>query len=170
MSINIKDMMSREEKLAFQAQERAKNLAERMKLEQQGKVPPLGVSTPQNTNSSSLNHQAHIAQVMPQALTIEQLQEELFKRKKELVEKVDNMVLDANSYRVNTATIRLLTEDKSPKERLNYAGNISIVTNVPIIVVVCYLGEMYGFSDELNEKLASLMSFYTVTEVLNVRK
>jgi hypothetical protein len=103
-------------------------------------------------------------------LSLEELQIELMKRKEDLNKKVNDMILDANAYRVNIPSIRLLTEDKSYDERMSYVGNISVITGVPIIVVLAYIGEIYGFTDEINKKMESLMNFYTVKEVLNVKR
>lgn len=103
------------------------------------------------------------------ALTIEQLQIELYNRKKDLLQKADSVVLDADAYRVNIPTIKLLTEDKTPEERMKYIGNIAVITGVPIIVVVVYIEEIYGTTSELQSKKKSLMEFYTVSEILNVR-
>lgn len=79
------------------------------------------------------------------------------------------MTLDANIYRLNTKSIELLTIEKTPQERMEFIGNLAIITGVPIIVVACYMGELYGFTDELNNKIKRLMDFYTIKEVLNVR-
>lgn len=103
-------------------------------------------------------------------LSIEELQAELYKRKKELNKKVEEMKLDADIYRVNIPSIKLLTEDKSPTERLKYIGNIALITGVPIIIVSYYIGEIYGFSDELEAKIKKLMEFYIIEEVLNVKR
>lgn len=80
------------------------------------------------------------------------------------------MTLDANIYRLNTKSIELLTIEKTPQERMEFIGNLAIITGVPIIIVACYMGELYGFTDELNNKIKRLMDFYTIKEVLNVKR
>lgn len=80
------------------------------------------------------------------------------------------MTLDANIYRLNTKSIELLTREKTPQERMEFIGNLAIITGVPIIIVACYMGELYGFTDELNNKIKRLMDFYTIKEVLNVKR
>lgn len=79
------------------------------------------------------------------------------------------MVLDCDSYRVNVAQIQTLTAEKSDKERLEMIGSLAVITGVPIIIVTCYLGELYGFSPEIDAKIKRLMSFYTITEVINIK-
>lgn len=77
------------------------------------------------------------------------------------------MTLDANDYRINVEVIGQLTEDLTEEQRLEFIGNLAIITGVPIIVVCTYLGEAYGFTDALRARQARLMDFYNVTEVLN---
>jgi len=103
-------------------------------------------------------------------LTTEELLAELFKRKQDLIKKADEMKLDADAYRVNIPSIRLMTEDKTPAERLEYIGNLAVATGVPIIIVLTYIGELYGFSPEIDAKLETLKAFYTVKEVINVKR
>jgi translation elongation factor EF-1beta len=79
------------------------------------------------------------------------------------------MILDADSYRVNVKAIELMLKEKTTdKERIAHIGSISVATGVPIIVVCCYVGELFGFSDELKSMIERLKLFYNVTEVLGV--
>lgn len=125
---------------------------------QQASQQPFGLFTTKSSDPSD-----------PSQLSLEDLQKELYRRKDELNKKVETMVLDANAYRVNIPSIRLLTEDKTPSERIKYSGNIAVATGVPIIIVLVYIGEIYGSSQELHSQIASLMKFYSVDEVLNVK-
>jgi exopolysaccharide biosynthesis predicted pyruvyltransferase EpsI len=54
-------------------------------------------------------------------------------------------------------------------ERLDHIGIVSVVTNVPIIVVCNYYGEVFGFNNQLNDFITELCTFYKVTEVKNVK-
>lgn len=79
------------------------------------------------------------------------------------------MVLDADRYRVNVKDIEWMLVDKeTDKERLEFIGLISVATGVPIIVVCCYVGELWGFTDELKAMIERLKAFYHVTEVLGI--
>lgn len=77
------------------------------------------------------------------------------------------MILNANDYRINKEVIRQMTIDKTEDERREFLGNLAIATGVPIIVVACYMGELYGFTDRLKATIMRLCEFYTVTDVLN---
>jgi len=79
------------------------------------------------------------------------------------------MILDADNYRVNIPAIQGLMKDKSEKERFEMIGTISVATGVPIIIVCCYYGELFGFSEPLNEMIERLKKFYGVTDVRNVK-
>lgn len=168
---------SKQDKEALLAKERAKNIADWQLKNQmaQAATQAIPASVPINTQMPAVtltNAQGAVVlrNVSPSGLTIEQLQEELFKRKEELNKKAADMKLDADMYRLNVPSIRLITEDKTPAERLTFIGNMAIITGVPIIVVACYMGEIYGFSDELKAKIAKLMEFYTIKEILNVKR
>lgn len=78
------------------------------------------------------------------------------------------MTLDANDYRINVPYILNLTQDKNSEEIYDLIGSISVSTSVPIIIVCCYIGELYGFSNKLNAFIDRLKAFYCVTQVLNV--
>lgn len=61
------------------------------------------------------------------------------------------------------------TKDKTEEERYEGIGMLAVATAVPVVVVCCYLGELYGFWPELKALLKRLMEFYKVDEVLNVK-
>lgn len=77
------------------------------------------------------------------------------------------MIMDCNQYRINVEPIRKLLGPKSEQERFEFIATLAVVTGVPIIVVCCYVGELYGFSAQLYTKIARLKQFYTIDTVLN---
>lgn len=173
---------SKQDKEALLAKERAKNIADwqlknaaahAASASQTSSTPPrpleASATTPLPAVAMVVPNQTS-SRGIPAALTIEQLQEELFKRKSDLLKKAENMKLDADMYRLNIPSIKLITEDKTTEERLTLIGNLAIITGVPIIVVACYIGELYGFTAELEAKISRLMEFYTIKEVLNVKR
>lgn len=161
--IQFKELMSKDEKAAWQKQQREINL---QKMKEQNLLPSVPGSTQPPPVAPAPLPRATIA---PAELSIEDLQNELFKRKQDLENKVKNMKLDADTYRVNIPTIRVLTEDKTQAERIKLIGTIAVITHVPIIIVAHYIGEMYGVTEELKSLLNTLMKFYTIDEVLNVK-
>ena len=78
------------------------------------------------------------------------------------------MILNANKYRINIPKIQSLIDNKPEEKYVIYIGAIALATNVPIIVVACYVGELYGFTEELRNYISRLMQFYCVEEVINV--
>lgn len=116
-----------------------------------------------------LNPEGRPAQMVSD-FSLEQLQNEIFRRKEDLEKQISSMVLDANTYRVNLPTIRLLTEDKSIAERIKFSGCIAAVTGVPIAIVLGYIGELYGFTKELEQRIGEILTFYTVSEILNLKR
>lgn len=79
------------------------------------------------------------------------------------------MVLDADKYRVNMKVVEsMMYEKKTPKDRMEFIGAIAVATGVPIIVVACYVGEIFGFTEELKAFIERLKAFYHITEILGV--
>lgn len=79
------------------------------------------------------------------------------------------MTIDCNDYRNNIEYLKNFLKDKSIKEQYEEIGMLSIVTNVPIIVVACYVGELCGFTIDLIDFINRLKTFYTIDKVINVR-
>jgi hypothetical protein len=77
--------------------------------------------------------------------------------------------LDADKDRVCKNDILNLTKDKTEEERYQAISMLAVATHAPVIVVCCYLGELYGFWPELKALLKRLMEFYKVDEVTNVK-
>ena len=80
------------------------------------------------------------------------------------------MTLDCDNYRINVPVIAELTHDKTEAQRIEMLGKLAVITGVPIIVVTCYVGELYGFTPKLQASLDRFKSFYTVEHVLNVKE
>lgn len=80
------------------------------------------------------------------------------------------IIVDCDKYRINETSIRKLTETKTDAERVEMTGKLAVATGVPIIVVVCYLGEMYGFTEGLNRHLKNLIAFYHVDDIVNCKE
>lgn len=167
---------SKQEKLAVLEKERQARLAkmaeERALTVLTGPIKTVSAVQylPEPTFIPAASEVSYPSKITPMNMSIEALQEELYKRKQELVEKAVNMTLDADHYRVNIPSIKLILEDKTPVERAEFIGNIAVITGVPIIIVACYVGEIYGFTSELDQMIQRLMSFYTIKEVLNVKR
>jgi hypothetical protein len=79
------------------------------------------------------------------------------------------MILNANDYRINIKSIKLLFDTKEEySKKLDFIGSVAIATAVPIVVVCYYMGELYGFTDELNAKIDRLRQFYKITEMRGI--
>lgn len=80
------------------------------------------------------------------------------------------MILDADHYRVGVKTIADLTRDKTDKERIDFIKVLSISTGIHLVICCVYVGELYGFSEELIQYMERLKQFYHITEVKNIRE
>lgn len=81
------------------------------------------------------------------------------------------MTLDCDIYRINVKLIKQLADAQPAEERLQsrYIGLLALTTGVPIIIVACYLGELYGFTEELNAFIERLKAFYKIKQVNNIK-
>lgn len=78
--------------------------------------------------------------------------------------------LDADQYRANYSDVKYFTNDKTPKERYEFIGMLAIVTNVPILIIASYIGEIYGFDLQLIDFIDRLKVFYHIDSIVNVRR
>lgn len=78
--------------------------------------------------------------------------------------------LDADKYRLNINDIISFTKDKTHKEIMESVGLLAVATSVPIIIVLTYIGELYGFTPDVLAYIERLKEFYKIDEVLNVKK
>lgn len=79
------------------------------------------------------------------------------------------MILNADEYRINVKTIEYLTRGKTDKELLDFIGMVSIATSTHIILCCVYVGELYGFSEELLAFMERLKAYYRISEVRGVK-
>ena len=75
------------------------------------------------------------------------------------------MRLDCTKYRINIPAIKSMLEDKTIEERQGAIGMVSLATGVPIIVVTCYVIELWGSYPILDAYLARLVDFYGIKEI-----
>lgn len=69
-------------------------------------------------------------------------------------------MLDSQKYKNRFDEIKALLDREKPEDRLRFTSIVAVATSVPIIVVVHYYGQLYGFTDDVNDKLTSLKAFY----------
>lgn len=63
-----------------------------------------------------------------------------------------------------------MLKEKTPEERVEAIGKLAIITGVPIVIVAVYIGELYGFTEQLNGKLVQLKAFYHIDDIENIQK
>lgn len=79
------------------------------------------------------------------------------------------MILNCDDYRISFKDVTMLLGMKPLEERFDHIGMVAVVTNVPIIVVCHYFGEVSGYNNQLNDFIAELCIFYKVLEVKNAK-
>lgn len=80
------------------------------------------------------------------------------------------MILDCDQYRINVRPISDLTKELTAVERYKFISNLAIITGVPIVIVCCYLLELYGPDEAINALRERLKAFYTVKEIRNSKE
>lgn len=73
--------------------------------------------------------------------------------------------IDLDKYRASIPAIKRFLDNKPTDKRQEYIGEAAVVTGCHIIAVCHYYGELYGYTPELIERLASLMKFYQMGAV-----
>lgn len=78
------------------------------------------------------------------------------------------MIYDLAVYRrVVKPQIIVWFADKPKADKLKAMGKIALYTSCPIVAVGYFIGEIFGFTPELNAAIKSLEAFYRVDEVKN---
>jgi hypothetical protein len=78
------------------------------------------------------------------------------------------MKIDINRYRGNYHWIKGIFEKEKAKENFNWsntATDIAVVSHIPLIAVLCFYGEYYGFNKEVVDKIDSLSKFYGYDDI-----
>lgn len=80
------------------------------------------------------------------------------------------MTLDLNDFRIQVPYIKSWLDNKPGWKLHEEIGSLALATGVPIVAVGHYIGELYGFTPELNTKIKRDMEFYQVTTILNLTR
>lgn len=75
------------------------------------------------------------------------------------------MILKLSKYRLSAPLIPLWFRNKPDADKLEEVSKIAVATNIPIIVVACYVGEEFGFNTALLDKIERLKTFYRVSGI-----
>jgi hypothetical protein len=73
------------------------------------------------------------------------------------------MLFNPTHYSARLPDVRKLLDEKRFQESLStrkIAAEIAVATGVPIPVVLVFIGQIEGFTDELNEALKDINEFY----------
>lgn len=69
-------------------------------------------------------------------------------------------MLDSDKYINRFDEVKALLDRQKPEDRLEFTSEVAVATSVPILVVVTYYGQIYGFTHDVMIKLAYLKHFY----------
>ena len=76
------------------------------------------------------------------------------------------MTLDISVYRtINKDYFKAWVERFPDKNPIELIGEMSAATFVPIIAVCYFIGELKGFTPELDAKIKRLMKFYHIDNI-----
>jgi hypothetical protein len=79
------------------------------------------------------------------------------------------MVINLDKYRVNVPAVKVWMENRPDRDPIETLGELAVATNVPLIVIVYYAGELFGFSEELKQFSERIKEFYGIKDVLGYR-
>ena len=76
------------------------------------------------------------------------------------------MILDIGVYRESQKPgIKLFLDRRGLAELSRSISEMASAYHCPVIAVCHFVGELYGFTPELDELIAKLCAFYKVTEI-----
>lgn len=75
------------------------------------------------------------------------------------------MIIRLGHYRTNFSYIKTLYEQQKPDKLEAWISLLAVTTGVPVIVVTWYMGEIIGFTDEVNAIIEHLKKDYAYKEI-----
>lgn len=72
------------------------------------------------------------------------------------------MKLSREKYIIQKEYIRIWIDSKSEQTPISMISQITLATGCPIILVCQYIGELRGFTPELEAQMQRLMDFYHI--------
>lgn len=76
------------------------------------------------------------------------------------------MTLNLNEYRVQVPEIKRFLDGKGQWNYKEVIGPLAIYCSTHIVAVSHYIGEIYGFTDEIRGKIKRDCEFYRITEII----
>lgn len=84
------------------------------------------------------------------------------------------MKIDINKYRHAEVWIKRILDEKVEsvgKENVNWGreiSEISATSQIPVIAVLQFVGEMFGFTPEMTENKEKIIKFYKYTKIIGI--
>lgn len=78
------------------------------------------------------------------------------------------MKININKYRGNYHWIRSIFERERAKKGYDFlktATELSAVSHVPLIAILCFYGEYYGFNKDIIDRIDQLSKFYGYSDI-----
>ena len=80
------------------------------------------------------------------------------------------MNLDINAYRINKPALQLFIEKWVGRNKYALCSEFSCYSAVPVIAVFVYYGELYGFDDELKNRIENAKKFYGINSIIGYKE
>jgi hypothetical protein len=77
------------------------------------------------------------------------------------------MQLDVSRYKDSEPTLKRIIANNIDKELDDILQILSISTGIHILGIAYMYGNLYGFTEELNNKIKSFQNFYSYVVVIN---
>ncbi len=74
-------------------------------------------------------------------------------------------MMDLSHYSIQKPRIALWIDARPDCDLLDEAGKIACAYHVHIVVVLCFIGELRGFTSEILSKIERDMSYYHISEI-----
>lgn len=73
------------------------------------------------------------------------------------------MILELDRYRINIPYIKAIIDRDGFSHHT--VAMVSATLGVPVVAVYHYVGELYGFTDDIHDKIKKLVEFYRYEEI-----
>lgn len=80
------------------------------------------------------------------------------------------MKIDLLKYSNNKQTVVTYLKNNQSLSFQDKMTNISLFTNMPLVVVAYFIAKIEGESDEFTQAVARLTKFYKYDEILNIKE
>jgi hypothetical protein len=75
------------------------------------------------------------------------------------------MILNPDDYLIQKPAIKQFLDGKKTWNYADQIGKVALYTNLHVVLCAYFIGELYGFTNEIRAHMARLMDFYRIDSI-----